>query len=361
MPNVWSSAKLLEFDFAGIEQVLMGWFFRSPRYIRIAKLGTHAIVAADVLTRQAPASWHPVDLTLPDVEIAPYLRSIKKSKDDAVQLIYDQSKRTVHGTAYGLTTHGMVRNFPKIFPSLKVADATQRVYFELAPEVPRFHQVVRQTAHDTKKLGGAEAYQYLPEQGKVIGHPYGYLHWFWSVVSYKRLTESQVIWRKKRRESFIEINGIAYTEVLGEDAKRAVAMYPQGTARGVLTEACFPLFEDPDAPTYIGDLYYGETPLRAPIHDSLLLECPTRKVDTLIERVALAMQAPVTALPCPADWGLGACLTIGVDAKIGDDWGSMAPLAIPSLQDLGVANDVPYSPAEDADEEEVADLEVRIA
>jgi len=84
-------------------------------------------------------------------------------------------------------------------------------------------------------------------------------------------------------------------------------------------------------------------------------------VDRLIERVALAMQRPLVAMPCPAAWGMGAYLTVGVDAKIGDDWGSMAPIAIPTLQDLGVANDHAPAPSEDADEEDLVDLEVEMS
>jgi hypothetical protein len=364
-PAVWSSCVLVEFDYAGIEQVLMGWFMNNAgNYIRIAKLGTHAIVASHVLARAYRQTWAPADLTLPDADLADFLRSIKKSKDDDVALKYDQSKRTVHGTAYGLTVYGMCRNFPTIFPTVKIAEETQRVYFDVAPEVPTFHTVVRHQAHQTHYLGGAETYQYLPDQMKVVGHPYGYKHWFWSVVSYQRMNPAQILFRRKRKMPLVEFGGVTYAVTLGEDAKRAVAMYPQGTARGVLTEACFPLFDPEDALAdhcYIGDLYYGRTPLRAPIHDSLFMEIPRRKLDRLIERTAYAMQRPVLALPCPADWGQGAHLTIGVDAKIGEDWGHMSGLEIPSLTDLGVANDAPLSPAEDEDEDQLLDLETRIA
>jgi len=361
---VWASAKILEFDYAGIEQVLMGWFFQSARYIRIAKLGTHAIVASTVLHRQTPRIWSPADLSLPDKEIAAYLKTIKKTEDEAVGLVYDQCKRTVHGTAYGLTTHGMVRNFPTIFPTLKVAEETQRIYFDVAPEVPEFHTSVRHTAHQQKYLGGAATYQYLPAERKVIGHPYGYKLWLWSVVAYERLNPGQLLWRQKRKLPTIEINGIWYGITLGEDAKRAAAFYPQGTARGVLTDACFPLFdpEDPLAEScYIGDCYFGRTPLRAPIHDSLLIEAPTRMVDRIIERVCRAMMRPIDAMPCPPEWGMGEYLTVGVDGKIGADWGSMVGLDLPRYEDLEIASDSPYTPAEDEDEDDVLDLETRIA
>lgn len=356
-PGVWTGTRLLEADFSGIEAVLLGWFMRSAFYMRLAKLGMHAYVASHVLKRPADLQW-------PDADLARYFKAIKGADDVPTQRAYAQSKRAVHGIGYGMTVHGLLKNNPTLFKSLKEAQHIYEVYCAVAPDLPTFHQSVRQTAYETHQLGGPGTYTYDPDRRRVTGHPYQYLHWFWSVVSYRRLTETQRLWRQKRKESVLDINGIPYAEVLGEDAKRAIAFYPQSTARGVLTEACLALF-DPAHPLadrcYIGDLYFGQTPMRAPIHDSLLLECPTRHLDRLIERVALAMQRPVEALPCDPAWGQGQHLTIGVDAKIGDDWGHTEKLSLPSLTDLGVANDAPYSPAEDADEEDVEALETIVA
>lgn len=357
MSSVWSSTRLLEFDFSAIESVLTGWFMRSPGYIRIAKLGVHAYVASHVLGR-------PADLTWSDADLGKYFKAIKKSERVDEALAYQRSKRVTHGTNYGLTTFGMCRNYPTVFPTVKSAEAVQEVYFAVAPELPTFQTTVRHTAHTQHYLGGAATYTYDPDRLSVVGHPYGYKHWFWSVVAYERLNASQILWRRKRKMPLIEIGEITYGVTLGEDAKRCSAFYAQSTARGVLTDACFPLF-DPEDPwadrCYIGDLYYGQTPLRAPIHDSLLLEVPTRKVDRLIERTALAMQRPIEAMPCPPEWGQGAYLTVGVDAKMGEDWGHMVSLEIPSLTDLGVANDTVWTPAEVDEEDEVLDLGTKIA
>lgn len=263
-------------------------------------------------------------------------------------------------SGYGQTPMGTYLANPKLFGSLAAAQQICDTYFAIAPGLPAFHRAVRKTAYDQHFLGGPDAYAFDEERGIVSGHPYQYKLWFWSVITYQRLQMSQVLWRQKRKMPVEEINGIWYGIQLGEDAKKVVAYYPQSTARGVLTEACFPLFDLEDEladSCYIGDLYYGETPLRAPIHDSLLLEVPTRKVDRLIERVAYAMQRPVEALPCPEAWGIGPHLTIGVDAKIGPDWGSMEKLALPTWAEIGVSGDTPYTPAEDEDEGEVADWE----
>lgn len=349
MANVWSSTKLLEFDFAGIEAKLLGWCMRDPFYMRLAGLGMHAYVASHALNRPADLAWD-------DARLGEYFRAIKKAEDQETKTAYETCKRVVHGTGYGQTPMGIFLTHRKLFPSLARAQHIYDIYMRIAPSVPTFHTAVRRTAHERHFLGGAAVYQYDPEQQRVSGHPYQYQHWFWSVVTYQRLTVSQRLWREKRRWPVEEINGIWYGIQLGEDAKRCAAYYPQSIARGVLTEAAFPLF-DPEAPLadscYIGDLYYGETPLRAPIHDSLFFECPTRKVDQLIERVAYAMQRPVEALPCDPAWGQGTHLSIGVDAKIGDDWGNMSPLALPAWQEIGVSNDLPPTAAEEEDEDEL--------
>lgn len=353
MAAVWSSAKILEFDFAGIEAVLLGYFMRDPFYIRLAKLGMHAYVASHVLKRPADLAW-------PDAELAAYFKAIKNADDKETKLAYNQCKRTVHGKGYGMTVHGLLKNNPQYFKTLAQAQAIDDVYCAVAPELPKFHTAIHYTANERHYLGGPGTYTYDKAKSWITGHPFGYKHWFHSVVSYERITESQRIWREKRRMQTIQINGIWYGTKLGDDAKRAIAFYPQGTARGVLTEAAFPLF-DPEDPwadrCYIGTVYYGDTPLRAPIHDSLLMEVPTRYVDYVVERVALAMQRPILQLPMDPAWDMGAYLTIGVDAKIGDDWGAMQHLALPTLQELGVSNDVPATPAEDEDEEEILSLE----
>jgi hypothetical protein len=361
-PAVWSSARLIELDFSGIEAVLLGWFMRDPAYIRLAKLGMHAYVASHVLKR-------PADLRWADPELAAYFKAIKNADDVATQTAYNQSKRTVHGKGYGMTVYGLLRNNPALFPDLKAAQRIDDVYTAIAPALPAFHTAVRHTAHTQHYLGGSGVYTYDADKRWVQGHPYGYLLWFWSVVAYEKLTLTQKLWREKRKMPLIDIGGVPFGVTLGEDAKAVVAYYPQSTARGVLTEAALPLFDrdDPLADTYyIGDVYYGDTPLRAPIHDSLLLEVPTRKVDWVLERAGASMQRPVEALPCPIDWGQGTHLRIGVDAKVGLDWGHMEKVSLPSWApglevSREVASDTPYTPDDADQEEDVLDLEVRIA
>jgi hypothetical protein len=83
----------------------------------------------------------------------------------------------------------------------------------------------------------------------------------------------------------------------------------------------------PESDDFIGDAYFGRTPLRAPIHDSLLLEIPNRAWDRVVETVVRVMQDPIPELPLPAAWQMGSCLRIGVAAKAGKNWAPCLPAA----------------------------------
>src|SRR5678815_2602021 len=304
-----SGSLLAEVDFSGIEAVLVGWFARDPDYIRLAKLGVHAGLASHVLGTPFDPSW----LTTRPDDLRAYLAEVKdRAKHTPVGLseTYDVCKRVVHGSAYCLTPHGMVNNFPEAFPTVAMAKRYQDIYFGMAPTIPAWQKSVQKFAYDHGYLGG-------PGE-PPFGHPFAYKHWFWAV---------------------------------GEYAKRAVAFYPQSTGRGILTEAMLRLFDPEEAEpddSYIGDAYFGRTPLRAPIHDSLFLELPRRIADRVLEIVVREMTRPVVQMPNPAEWSLGSHLVIDVEAKVGSDWASME-----KWQEGEAVEPEAYVP-EESDEDDVA-------
>jgi hypothetical protein len=306
--------RLLEVDFAGIEGIEVGRYANDPEYIRNCQRGLHAALASHVLGRPYDPAW-------PEAQIRAYLKAIKTDSQHAK--LYDSCKHYNHAKAYGLTVPGMVRQYPKLFPDEGTAVKYVRFFNQLAPKVDGWQAAVQERAAKEHCLGG------------VGDHPFGYKHWFWSVYTYKRLTRSQELrlvakhQRLGTKPPVVYINGQAFRVGPGEDSKRALAFYPQSTAAGILKEAMLRLFGDPDSPSYIGDAYYGRTPLRAPIHDSLLLEIPHRVWDRTCEAVFHEMQRPVVEQPIPLDWGLGSHLAIGIAAKAGDDWEAMEDLAVP--------------------------------
>lgn len=333
-------------DFAGIEAVLVGWFMNDPQYMRLAQLGLHAYVASHDLNR-------PADLTWSDADLATYFKEIKESQDPLVVESYNRSKRCVHAVAYGITLRGMTEAFPKAFPTQRAAQKTLETYFAIAPRLPQWHEEIRLFGRKHGYWGG-------PGQ-----HPFGARHHFYAVYAYTRLTQAQyAVLRLRTRRAGVEcpvdiINGDPYQRKLGEDARRIIAFPPQSTARFILTEAGLRL-TDPDSPSFIGDLYHGQTPIRAIIHDSLLAEVPVQVLDQYIEKVVREMTRPILELPITdvqARQVFGPHLSIGVDVKVGTSWDKhdMVPVEVPAITS-SVAGDRTVPAIEPPDEEDLIDL-----
>lgn len=147
----------------------------------------------------------------------------------------------------------------------------------------------------------------------------------------------------------------------GTCSHNCIAFYPQSTAAGVLKEAMLRLF-DPESPSYIGDAYFGETPLRAPIHDSLLLEIPNAQWDRVCEHVFREMQRPILQQPLTGNLAqFGDYLSIGVAAKQGLDWADMRGVPVPGFTELGVGSEPIYEPMEADDQDDLNDFGREVA
>lgn len=348
-----AGTRLLEVDFSAIEAVQEGWCGQDPHLMRIARLGIHSYLISHRLK-------DPPDLRAPDADIAAHLKMIKKK---AGTLLYDQFKHTVYGVLYGQTPIGLQYTWPHLYPTQKAATDLVEFMFAHFPSVRTFQQVVMDTAASQHYLGGADAYTFTPPalgvRGSVVGHPFQYKHWFWSIYTYKRLTRTQELrllamaQRAGQAAPITYISGIPFRLSRGPDANRAIADYPQSIAAGDLKEVELRLFADPDGPSYIGDTYYGRTPLRAPIHDSLLLEVPFRQWDRVCERVGLEMRRPIVEQPVPAAWGIGPYLQIGVAAKAGENWQDTEDLAGTAWGSV----DEQATPSEPTDQEDFEDLQ----
>ena len=348
--GVMRGTSLCEVDFSAIEAVLVGWFARDPDYIRLAKLGVHSGLASHILGTPFNPEW----LVTNPTGLKGFLNDVKKhakATPSGASELYDVSKRVVHGSAYCLTPHGMVNNFPTQFPTIALATKYQKAYFAMAPTIPAWQKSVQKFAYDHGYLGGPG--------DPPFGHPFAYKHWFWAVASYKKISEPQAERRTKNGNPVAWFHGQPYAVELGEDAKRSVAFYPQSTGRGMLTEAMLRLFDPIEAEpynSYIGDAYFGRTPLRAPIHDSLFLEFPRRIQDRALEIVIREMTRPCVQLPNPASWGLGEYLVVDVEAKVGMAWSAME-----TVEGFSVGESAPYEAALASDEEDVEALQVSVA
>ena len=276
-------------------------------------------------------------------------------------LVRGNGKVYVSGnTAYGMTPQGMALMFPDLYRSPSEAEHVQNVYFAVAPGVKPWQGAVQQRAHDQGYLGGPAKYGHtlLTDDN---AHPFGYKHYFYGVLAHKTLTDDQVLRVQAQHRPTFEMHGRWFETVLGPEAKSCIAFYPQSTAAGILKEVLLALFADRDHPSYIGDAWYGRTPLRAPIHDSILLEAPPKQIDRVLEKVYGEMLRPVEEMPIPEEWGFGPLVTIGVEGKMGRSWDAMEKVYDPpgGFQPLvDIAADRTYFPATEAEEEDVIDLMV---
>jgi uracil-DNA glycosylase family 4 len=329
--------RLLEVDYSAIEAVEVGACAWDAQYYRLAKLGVHAGLVSHVIGR-------PYDPSLPDADLAAYFKQLK-AEHSGPSGVYDPAKRFIHGRAYGLTVPGMVRQFPHLFPTETVAQRYAKTFAQMAPAVDAWQHATQERAARQHYLGGAG------------DHPFAYKHWFWSIYNYRRLNTTQFYRLVARcQQAGIEppvalINGQHFKIGQAEDSKRCLAFYPQSIAAGILKEAMLRLFAEPESPSYIGDAYFGRTPLRAPIHDSLLLEIPHRQWDRVCETVFREMQRPVVQQPLPEAWGMGAHVAIGIAAKAGDDWMAMETVPVP-----GFFTEWSPEPMEIEDEDDWSDL-----
>jgi hypothetical protein len=298
-------AKLVELDWSGIEAVIVGWLSRDPNYIRLAWLGVHDFLCSHAVGKPASLDW-PID------ELLRYFAEIKKAFPEE----RDQAKRIVHGSNYLESAVGIYKRFRKLFKSLRDAERLQELYYSIAPRLRPWQLETVALAAKQEFIGGAGV------------HPFCYRHEFYDVYNYRLITKAEAIKLRRLGRQTTEMNGRPYAIVPGEDAKRAVAFGPQSIAAGIIRKTARLLYT-PGLPNFIGDLFHGQTPLRAIIHDSFLNEPEDQHIDRLIERSWREMTRPFEELPLPLEWGLGPYLQFGVEVKIGQDWQSMVKRPVP--------------------------------
>lgn len=278
---------LWERDFSAIEAVLVGYFAGAPAYIRFAKLGVHDYLASHMLGRPADLSWSNRDLK-------GYFKEIKTAHKD----VRDNAKRVVHGSNYMMSPKRMHELFPESFTTTKDAASLQSLYFELFPEIRRWHRELCVRVDGAKRKG-------TPDHGESIDpwtlgvayarNPFGYIHHFYNVLDWEN------------------ING-EWHSTFGEDAKRLVSFLPQSTASAIIKQAAKRIYNEFP--------WIGET-LRLLIHDSIMGEAREGDIEQCLLISAEVMEAPIRELPLDPTWDMGEYLTIQTEAKVGRSWGSM--------------------------------------
>lgn len=283
-----------ERDFSGIEARLVGWFSGSAKYTYITGIDVHSFYTAyalNALDGRVSANDLP-DIEWPEGRLRTRLADIKKEfKSDRNDLY----KHLVHGANYLQTPNGAQKHIFKetgIGYDIKIIRKVMGVYFELFPEISKWHRDLCERVDGTRR-DEDEAKDHL---GVCYArNPFGYVHHFYNVLD----------WNK--------VNGKWYS-TFGEDAKRLVSFLPQSTAAAIIKQAAKRIFYEYP--------WVGET-LRLLIHDSILGETVEGDLEKCLEVSQQVMETPIRELPLDPSWNMGEFLVIGTEAKVGKSWGEM--------------------------------------
>lgn len=287
---------LIEADFSAIEALLVGWLIKDPNFMRLATLGIHSWHASHILGQ-------PVSLEGSDEVVGKRLKTIKSLN----RVQYDKSKITIYGSLYAQSPWGLQKTYPETFPTVADAQRNQDLLFNLCPKLKQWHDETRLLAHRQGFLG-------------LDQHPWKFRHWFWDVFSWD---SRQGKWQ------------------LGSDSKRVLAYGPQSIGFGALSDSAI------RAAQRINKCYFGKTPIRALIHDSIFCEVEEKYADYVVGVLREEMTKPIKGLPCPPEWGRGPYLSIGVSIKVGKVWSDMEEVN----PELGIASETAVREWEEEDEE----------
>lgn len=287
-------------DYSGIEAVLVGYFAGSQRYTRLARIDVHSFYTAHalhILENRISTSELP-QLSYSDADLAACLGDIKKRFKIERNELY---KHLIHGANFLQGAKGaqetILKQVNKGF-NVKLIQKLMDVYFELFPEIRKWHNTITKEVDGTKRRQAIDGETI--DDAWTLGvcyaqNPFGYTHHFYNVLDWKK------------------VDGKWYSS-FGEDAKRLVSFLPQSTAAAILKRAA----------KCIWNIYpwVGED-LRLMIHDELFFESLKGKVDEWQEIIRAVMEEPIQELPLDPSWGMGESLTILTEGKQGPTWSTM--------------------------------------
>lgn len=269
-------------DFSGIEAVLVGYEAKAPNYIRLAKRDVHSFYTAYALHQldgRISANDLP-QLAWDDTRLFGRLEEIKKEFGAERNSLY---KHLVHAINFGQGAKGAQEKIYKetdVMFDVKLIQRVMDLYKELFPEIPRWHNEIRQQV----------------DRDRYARNSFGYVHRFNRVYGFKR-----------------DFGG--WKKVLGDDAEAVLAFKPQSNAAGIIKEASMRLF--------FNHFERAGRYLRLLIHDEIFCEVPESEASEVDRILQEEMERPIQVMPLPASWGMGSHLTVNTEGKSGYRWGEM--------------------------------------
>jgi len=200
-----------------------------------------------------------------------------------VGTLYDLCKRIVYSSGFGGDSYMIHKKHPEEFPTKRSAEWLQEVFFLTLGRKLWDWQI------DTIALAHKQLY---------LESPFGYRHYYWGAVKQYWISEEEILSWKINYNPEIR-------QLWGPQSKEILAFLPQNSALGYLKEQCFRIKE------YWSDIWNL-------VHDEIDLEWIKdlwfdRKVEGLAERLSFE---------CAELGGL----KVGVEVKVGSNWGEMEVL-----------------------------------
>lgn len=278
-------------DFSGIEAVLVGFFAKAARYIRLAKLDVHSFFTAYMLyelEKKITFADLPQE-SWPDDQLKASLVAIKKR----FRAERETNKKFTHGRNYKETAamaQVILLNELGVLKPVKEINKVMTFYDELFPEIPRWHNTLVAQVGGGDLKHEAQGWGYTARNAFIQG-PFGQAHRYFDAIKWEKTPKG-------------------WDWTFGDDAKRLIAYLPQSTARFIKTTAAQRIWQHQPAIA---------KRLRLFIHDEMLLELPQSEVegvDTVLKR---EMEQPVQELVMPD----GSRLAMLSESKTGKIWKDM--------------------------------------
>ncbi len=254
--------KIVQADSSSIEAVITGYLMDDPHYVEIAKRSVHAYLCCKW------NGWEPTDENIARIKNEPQYSEL-----------YEQLKRVVHGTAYGMGVRMMYYNDPKTFPSVKAAKQCQDFLFAEFPKLKTWQNLIRQQA----------------QKDCYLTSPWGHKHYFYDVFTYQVNNSGKLIYGNDGQPRVR----------LGKDSKRAIAYLPQHCA-GMFARENLALLGRTKARGWMG--------ANCSVHDSYALVVPDACVEEAADILVNILTRPIPQL---------GNLRIGCEVEVGQNWGEM--------------------------------------
>lgn len=195
---------------------------------------------------------------------------IKNSTDLKTRILYETKKRTVHGVSYGMGAILLHFSYPEFFPTIKAAQAEIDDFFQFVPDLQAWQL-------DTQKWAYKHGY---------LESPWGFRNYYYQVFNYDTGTK---LYRP------------------GPDAKAAVAFKPQHS-NGMFQRENLKMIASRGWLKYMSAIGH--------VHDSNGMIIPEEMVEKAASDLIDVMNRPIKQL---------GNLIVGVQVKVGKNWGEMEP------------------------------------